>query len=186
MAKTYTTLTSVSTGDVLTATNYNNLQTNSNNYRVPPAIQVRRTSNLTSYVSDATITWQSTGYDTESTGSSPSDPMWSSGTNPDRVTIKTAGLYLVVFKGYLTATATLSLVQPSIRKNGTSVCDTYATIYASANGLWSQSVVLSLAATDYLTASVFISGGSAYIIGGTASEGNTQTTLTATWVGQAS
>lgn len=183
MAKTYTALTvaNATAGNAILASDFSSLFTNSNNYRVPPACQVKRTSNLTSYVADAAITWQAANYDTES----PSDPMWSSGTNPERVTIRTAGIYMVVYKGYLTATATLSAVQPSIRKNGTQITDIGA-YFVSTASLWSLSQTLSLAVGDYLTASVFISGGSAYAIGGTAGDTNTQTTLSATWLGQVS
>jgi hypothetical protein len=42
MPKTYNTFTNVSTGDVLTATNFNNVLTNVNNYRKPPLLRVRR------------------------------------------------------------------------------------------------------------------------------------------------
>jgi len=182
MPKTYNTIPTTTTGSVYTAAAHNNIVTNVNNYRVPPACQVRRTANLTGYTSTADIAWNSAAYDTES----PSDPMWAASPNAERVTIRTAGVYLVVFKGYLTASATLTIVQPSIEKNGTSVCDIYGTITGGAASLWSSAVVLSLAASDYIGASVFISGGSGYVINGNATEANIQTTLTATWLGQAS
>lgn len=181
MAKTYNTFTNVSTGDVLTATNFNNVLTNIGNYRVPPACEVYRSS-TTSYTADAAITWQASNHDTES----PSDPMWSSGTNPDRITIRTSGLYLVTFKGQITCTATLVQSQPSIRVGGTARYEHFANIISGTSSLWCMSAVMSLQATNYITCSVFISGGSSHQIVGNATPSNTQTLCSVAWVGQVS
>jgi hypothetical protein len=45
MAKTYNTFTDVATGEVLTATNFNNVLENVGNYRVPPMCRAVRSTN---------------------------------------------------------------------------------------------------------------------------------------------
>jgi hypothetical protein len=186
MAKTYNTFTDVATGEVLTATNFNNVLENVGNYRVPPACIARRTSNITSYSSGTAIAWESVLVDTES----PSDPMWASGANASRITIRTAGLYQVSFIGYLSCTATASVAQARVLLNGAASPILDAGLLAFNGGqaaTWYLSGMVSLAATDYLEAAVAISGGSAYIINGSATSQNfAQTRLCVAWLGQAS
>lgn len=82
MPKTYNTFTNVSTGDVLTATNFNNVLTNIGNYRVPPSVKVTKSSNQN--VSGlTTVTWGTQDHDT--------DDMWTSGAT---LTAQTSGMYL--------------------------------------------------------------------------------------------
>jgi hypothetical protein len=183
MAKTYNTIPTTTTGSVYTAAAHNNIVTNVNNYRVPPACQVRRTTNLTSYTSDAAITWESAAFDTES----PSDPMWAASPNPTRVTIKTAGLYVVSLTGKADATATLTLANANISVNGNLVAGQFCSVLAAITSRFAISVVLNLAASDFITAAVGLVGGSAYIITGSATaQDSTQTRLTVSWLGQAS
>jgi len=187
MAKTYNTLGTVAPGDVLRANSgtaaYNGVITNVNNFRVPPACQVRRTSNLTGYTSDAAITWQSAAYDTEGVG----DPMWAASPNPTQVTIKTTGLYVASFAGKADATATLTLANATLSVNGNLVAGQFCNVLSSVTSRFAISVVLKLAASDFITAAVGLVGGSAYIITGSATEqDSTQTRLTVSWIGQAS
>ncbi len=176
MAKTYNTFTNVSTGDVLTATNFNNVLTNIGNYRVPPMCMVYRSSNLTSYSSNAAITWNAESYDT--------DDMWSSGSS---ITINTAGVYLIQFKVHVTATATLTSVAPLVLINGTSVGQFFSTSsFAGTATQMLYSYVTSLAATNTVGAAVEIVGGSAYIIKGGTLNTVDASALSVTWLGQVS
>jgi len=177
MPKTYNTIPSVTTGDVYTAAAHNNIVTNVNNYRVPPACHVYRSSDLTAYSSGTSITWNAEAIDT--------DGMWASGTN---VVIDTAGLYLMVLKGNFTATATLTANGWRIAVDGTAVAQSYTQSVASGT-LTQQSVsyVMPLTAGQIVTANITASGGSAYIIkGGASPHSENVTSLSVTWLGQVS
>ena len=179
MAKTYNTFTNVATGDVYTAASHNAILTNVNNYRVPPSCQVRRTTNLTGYTSDAAITWESEAFDT--------DDMWASSPNPTRITIATAGLYLVTFSGKVDATATLTLAHANMSVNGNLVTGQFGSVLSNVTSRFTLSTLLNLAANDYITCAVGLVGGSAYIINGSATaQDSTQTRCTVTWLGQVS
>ena len=183
MAKTYNPLSDVTVGSVLTASDYNEAVENSNNFRVPPACQVRRTTNLTSYTSDAGITWESAAYDTEGV----SDPMWAASPNPTRVTIKTAGLYVVSFAGKVDGSATMTLVNAAISVNNNLVSGSFGSVFAGNTARFATSLILNLAATDFITCALGIVGGSAYVVTGSATaQDSTQTRLTVSWIGQAS
>ena len=176
MAKTYNTISTFTSGAILTAAQMNGIGTNVNNYRVPPMCMVYRTSNLTSYSSTAAITWQAESYDTDS--------MWSSGTN---ITIGTDGVYLIQFKVHVTATATMTAATPQILVNGTVVGVTYNTSIFS--GIATQSgmtYVTSLAAGNTVAGAVEIAGGSAYIIKGGTLNTADASALSVTWLGQVS
>ena len=184
MPKTYTAVPSVSTGDVYTAATYNTYTAqNVNNLIVPPSCIVRRTTNQTSYTSNTAITWESTLYDTDS-------PMWASSPNATRVTIQTAGIYLVSFIGYVTASATMTAIQPRVYLNGVANIAMDATLNAvnsGTGGTWMLSGTMSLSASDYLEAGVGFTGGSAYVINGSAtSQAFSQTRLAVTWIGRTS
>ena len=86
MAKTYNTFTDVATGEVLTATNFNNVLENVGNYRVPPMCSVSKTA--TSY---PTASFQYLAADTENFDT---DAMHDNVTNNSRITPTTAGIYL--------------------------------------------------------------------------------------------
>jgi hypothetical protein len=180
MAKTYNTIGLVSAGDPLTETIWNEQAENVNNYRVPPMVIARRTTNQTAYTDGAAITWESVepGSDTDS--------MWSAG-DATKVTITTAGLYLVSFVGRLNATATMTVCNPNILINGATAASVTGGIQSGGTiGLWSMSALLLLTNGDYLTASIGLTGGSAHAIQGTASVANNQTRLIVAWQGQAS
>lgn len=91
MAKTYNTFTNVSAGSVLTASDYNDLLENTLNYRVPPMCSVYRNAALshTNSGNFVAIAWDTEHFTQTDSG------MWSSGTNPSRITLTTAGVYIV-------------------------------------------------------------------------------------------
>lgn len=103
MAKTYNTISTFTSGAILTAAQMNGIGTNVNNYRVPPACRIERTA--TQSINNATDTLVAftagASFDTES----PSDPMFSSGTNTT-ITIRTAGIFLVSFNVTFAANTT--------------------------------------------------------------------------------
>jgi hypothetical protein len=173
VAKTYNSIPSVATGDVYTATAHNNIVTNVNNYRVPPACRVRIGSNVTSYLSQTNITWTAEDYDT--------DDMWASGTT---VTVNTAGLYLLTFTGAAEAGTSWSLVQPRIKVGGTNIASAMGAAFGTFTG-WSLSVVVSLAATNAITADLNCAGSGSFTLSGAASP-NAACTLSAVWLGQVS
>jgi hypothetical protein len=174
MPKTYNTFTNVSTGDVLTATNFNNVLTNVEGYRRPASCQVRRTADLTSYVSNTAITWSSSAWDT--------DGMYTSGTN---VTVQTAGIYAITFEGIVNATATMTNISPIINIGAANVSAMTFVAASSTSQRFNMTTVHSIAASTVVQAYIAIVGGSAYVIGGAAS-GDTQTRMTVQWLGQVS
>lgn len=184
MAKTFPTLTDVATGDVLTSTGYNNVQTYARNFRVPPACRVVRTSNLTGYTSASAITWSSAVFDTES----PSDPMWAAG-SPTVITIRTAGLYLVEFVAMLGASATTTEYEAIVTQSGApgSAIRAY---HKTGNTTGTRSVltgIVQASVGNTLSASLSIVGGSAYSINGNATGPHeNQSRLTVVWLGQVS
>jgi len=178
MPKTYTSVPSVNTGDVYTAATYNTYTaTNISNLIVPPSCQVRLTSSISPYTNDAKISWATTAaWDTDS--------MFSSG-SPTRVTINTDGLYHVSLTGSYGGTATITRVLPQIWKSGTSIAGQEA-MGVSTGGTFGFSIITNLVATNYLEASLYFIGGSAYSVAGNASEVNTQTRMTVMWIGRTS
>lgn len=174
MAKTYTAAGSATAGDVYTAAAHNVIVTDVNNFIVPAACEVYRTSNLTSYTSNTEITWQAENFDT--------DNMWTSGAS---LTITTPGIYMVGFSGLLTATATLSLVVPGIFKNGNRIRIAYMPFTSTASYFMLAAPII-FANNDTLSASVELVGGSAYNVNGGTVDGLTTTKLSAVWMGRTS
>jgi hypothetical protein len=176
MPKTYNTIPTTTTGSVYTAAAHNNIVTNVNNYRVPPSCHVYRSSNLTGYSSAAKITWNAEAHDT--------DDMWTSGTD---ITIKTAGIYLIVAKLYVQATATLTYVAPEIGINAAVAAQFYnASVFAGTVSQGMATYVASLAVNDTVWADAAIAGGSAYIVAGGTLNTTLASSLSVTWLGQVS
>jgi hypothetical protein len=178
MAKTYTAAGTVAAGDVATAAAWNVVTADVNNLIVPPAVQVVRTSDLTSYTSNSNITWQSitSGFDT--------DGMWSAGA-PTVLTVNTAGMYLIVATLAYSGAATIALAGGNIVVNGTSIVQQYSPPLTNS-GYLSISAVVNLAATNTISAQLGFSGGSAYVVKGSATFNDLQSRLTATWIGRLS
>lgn len=172
MAKTYNTIGTFTAGQVLTAAEMNELGENSNNYRVPPSCVVHRTTNATTI---NPVDWETEQTDT--------DGMFVIGT-PSRVTINTAGIYLINFSGYMSGTSTLVNPSAYIGKNGAAAARNYLTPIGP-NAIFSLTATLELVPTDYITAGLSGTGGTVVLVGA-ATNTDQQGRLAVTWLGQAS
>lgn len=176
MAKTYNTFTNVSVGSVLTASEYNDVLENVDNYRVPPSVRVFRSSDASGYSSAAAISWNAEAWDTDGCFSA---------TSTD-ITIGTAGLYACTFYAYAVGSATITLVTPQVLVGGSARLTTTLNT-GTTGGRFVLHGVLDLAAGNVVTASVTFAGGSSYTIGGNASSDNINAShLTLHWIGQKS
>jgi len=96
MPKTYNTFTNVSVGSVLTASDYNDVLENIENYREPPMVKCVRSGDQ-NLGSPQVLQWNGTdAYDT--------DGMHDPSSNNTRITFQTAGIYLVVLNVNVTLT----------------------------------------------------------------------------------
>jgi hypothetical protein len=172
MAKTYNTISTFTSGQVLTAAQMNEIGTNSNNYRVPPAVRVKLTGNKT-ITSDVGIPWDAEDYDT--------DAMWTSGAN---VTINTAGIYLFTLKGRVTLSVAQNSVDVRIIRNSTDTLIQWNSAGVAAppttDFRFGSSIVAACSATDTVVAAV--QTGSTITADGV----SIPVVLTATWLGQTS
>ena len=151
-----------SVGDAVTAADYNIMANNAISFRnksgiVPPACKVYKTGGA-SITDNTVITWDLERFDT--------DTMHSTVTNTGRITINTAGIYLVSFVYLVNFSGTITKEQPQIRKNGGS--NAYNIKYGSGvtNTAHSMHTILNLAATDYVEALITFTGGSSFVIDG--------------------
>jgi hypothetical protein len=176
MAKTYNTISTFTSGQVLTAAQMNQIGTNVNNYRVPPMCSVYRSSNLTSYTSNTEITWNAEHWDT--------DAMWTSGTD---ITVNTAGIYVVSFMGRITGSATILFATPQIVLNNNAAAASVVELNTLTSEVrWEISTMLDCTISDTISAQVFISGGSNYVVTGAAGQSLESTRLQVAWLGQVS
>jgi hypothetical protein len=176
MPKTYTAAGSATAGQVYTSSAHNVIVTDVNNLIVPPVCEIVRTTNL-SYTTGTDITFQSATIDT--------DGMFSAGT-PTRLTIQTTGIYLISFVGALSATATMTAYSPHILRSTTSLAYQDFTAVSSTNVYWWMSCMVSCTAGEYFTARLNITGGSSYSMRGQTTTQDSQTRLSATWIGRTS
>jgi hypothetical protein len=181
MAKTYNTLTvaNATAGNAILASDAAKVFENVNNYRVPPACIVYRSSTLTGYTSGAAISWNAELIDT--------DGMFAA--TSTTITIQTAGIYAITLKGQTGGSATVTEAQWNILVNG-SVASKVLTreVASNINTIVTTSFIGSFADSTTIGASVNISGGSAYTVTGSANPMTDWgcTTLSVAWVGQAS
>jgi len=124
---------------------------------VSPSAEVHLTSS-TSFTSNGYVSWQDATY--------LNDLTWSSVTNPDRLNVNTSGLYSVCLSGSVTCTATLTLIRASIQQFGLALIDSYQPPTNTTSGFFSVSGILYAAAGSYFRASITLTGGSAYFLGG--------------------
>jgi hypothetical protein len=89
VAKTYNTIGTFTAGNVLTAAEMNDIGENSNNYRVPPMCRVVSTGDT----AIAHNTFVAESFD--GTEAFDTDSMHDPSSNPSRITINTAGVYLI-------------------------------------------------------------------------------------------
>lgn len=175
MAKTYNTISTFTAGQVLTAAQMNDLGENSNNYRVPPMCRVKRTSGQTVNDASPTIaTFDAEDFDT--------DEMHDNSTNNSRVTIKTAGVYLIMASAAYTAGVSDD-ASMSLLKNGSGGIGGYVSWGPANTGAGMTSTLLiELAVNDYIELSLYQNNSA-----NTArTTDTTQTYLMAVWQGQAS
>jgi len=184
MAKTYTSVPSVSTLATYPSATYNTYTAqNINNLIVPPACHVSRSTALAiNNVVETQITWTVEDYDT--------DGMFTASSTD--ITVQTAGMYHLNAGVFFAANVTGSRYI-HITKNGTS--STYAVASASTMGLTTAgapttlncSTVVSLAASDVIRVLVYqASGGSLNVGGAPTSIDNGTTFCSVTWIGRTS
>lgn len=179
MAKTYNSIPTVATGDLLTATAWNNQATNVNNYRVPPMCRVYRNAAIPTLGSGSTyvIPWDTESFTQTDSG------MWASSPNPTRITPQTAGVYLFVFEwGF--AGNNSGIRRGFIRLNGST---TIALNNSYGNAGYSedhQTIAMRAmnGTTDYVECTIFQDSGSSII----PSSGDPAMSLSVTWLGQVS
>lgn len=176
MAKTYNTISTFTSGQILTATQMNGIGTNVNNYRVPPMVRCVRSGNLT-YTANADVAWNGTDtYDT--------DDMHDPATNNTRITPTTNGIYLVQFSAFINISGTATAVLPSIRQTASAVVVARQDYFSSVTGLMyinCMGMAQVSSSSDYFTAQIGFSGGTVYTINADAT-----TYFAATWLGQVS
>lgn len=181
MAKTYNgPFSDVATGDVYTAAAHNLILENVDNYRVPPMVEVRRTTTQ----STTNVTWAYTSYDA-SAAIFDTDSMWDSG-NPTYITIKTAGVYLFSAQTCFANNGTGARLV-TINKNSATPGD--ATYFSYSNLLpqtvsdqtLSVSSVHSCAVNDKISVAVYQSSGGSLNL-----SLNPYQALRAVWLGQVS
>lgn len=177
MAKTYADLTvaNATAGNAILASDFTTLFTNSNNYRVPPMVRVLPT-NATAYTSAANISFAVEDFDT--------DDMWSAG-DPTKITINTAGVYLLTFSWHITGTS-VTYTQGYLKKNASTspyLAGSEAAVAVSNQGVGTVTTVENLAAGDYVQAIVGQTGtGLALRTTGAVAS----TAIKAVWLGQVS
>lgn len=185
MPKTYNSIPTVITGDVYTATAHNNIVTNVNNYRVPPACRVRRSAAL-SFASGSII---AVNFDAEDIDT---DGMFTATTN--QITVQTAGVYAL--SGTLCLNANASgqrycaiVLNPTFSGSGdtaTITAGTRITAQVNAATVDTESAMTcattyNLAAGDRIALLAFQASGTSLGMNGTV-----HTSLSATWLGQVS
>jgi len=180
LPKTYNTLTSdVTAGSVLTATLFNQVQTNVRNYRVPPMVRLTGSANLTSYTSANVITYNTETYDT--------DDMHSTVTNTSRITFQTAGVYLVSFSLRATWSGTLTNQSAEIFLNGAVAAanETYGISTTIGGSYLNVSTIVNVTnpGSDYCD-SLYRFGGATNVTIVMPTTGATH--FSATWLGQVS
>lgn len=177
MPKTYNTIPQVATGDLLTATAWNNQATNVNNYRVPPMCRVQLSGNQ----SIANSTTKDLSFGTESVDT---DGMFTATSSV--ITIQTAGIYLIAANVIFSPNAG-GVRQVVITRND--VADATNNVIAGAfgagssttNNSFSLASAMSLSVNDTLRLNVFQNtGGALNVLAGD------YTFLSATWLGQVS
>lgn len=178
MAKTYTSVPTVSTLATYPSATYNTYTAqNINNLIVPPAARARLTS-AKSLATAAAISWDTTatiGWDTDS--------MWSV-SSPTRLTANTPGLYVVTVNVLIQVTVAASTVQAvQVRCNGTSYGEWSSYQTVPINGFVETTVTALINATtagDYFDASYAFTGGSHSALS------DNRNSFSAVWVGRTS
>ena len=177
MAKTYNPLSNVTVGSVLTASDYNEAVENSNNFRVPPMCSVYRNAALshTSSGNYQSIAWDAEDFTQTDSG------MWSAGTNPSRITLVTAGHYLVVAT-VNTGGSAIGLRALQIRKDGASLSFGVVLAGIATGNYMNMTANVVSTGTTYVEASAYQDSGGNLAYG----VGQTLMRFSAVWLGQVS
>ena len=181
MAKTYTAAGTVVAGEVYTAAAHNIIATDVNNLIVPPGARAVRTTNL-SYTSNTAIAWESIS---AGGGAYDTDGMWSVA-NASRLTINTAGVYVVTFNYYIAFTGTVTTYEAIIDSSALGSFIAHDVRQGSFTGQVIGSITFTgaFAVADYVSARVALTGGSAYVF--TGASATQRSGLSAAWVGRTS
>lgn len=182
MAKTYTTVPSVSTGDIYEASAYNTYTaTNISNLIVPPMCKL--TASTTQSVANSLDTLATLG-----TSEFDTDGMGTTGSSA-KITINTAGMYLVAYSMTFASSAGGTGRFATITKNGvgstvggTGYGWNWRPPAGGVTGVVAGTVMLTLSASDYLSLMVWQDSGGALNI----SSLTAQSWLSAVWVGRTS
>lgn len=174
----YTAPTTRASGYLVTAANWNtDLVDNITFLANPPACRVYH--NTTQSINDATettVTFNSERYDTAS--------MHDTATNPERITIGTAGLYIVTFCGMFPGLTTYSAAYCVVRLNGTTniAIDQRGITAFNVSHTVGVTTVYKFAANDYIEARVY-QDNTASSAQNLLSTGNAFPEFSATWIG---
>jgi len=175
VAKTYNTFTDVETGDIYPAATHNQILENVENYRVPPSCRVKQTTGtVVNDASPAIAAFGAEDFDT--------DGMHDNSTNNSRVTIQTAGVYLIIASAAYTAGVSDD-ASMSLLKNGSGGIGGYTSWGPSNTGAgMTTSLLIELAFSDYIELSLYQNNSA----NTPRTTDTTQTFLMAIWQGQAS
>jgi hypothetical protein len=175
MPYTYNTLSNVTVGSVLTASDYNDALENIGNYRVPPLCVTTgiNTSQTLTHASSTNL--QFTGADSHDT-----DDIHNPSSNSDQFIAKTAGIYAVSGSLIINSTG-VTQMGLSITRNDSNVVQT-----GSASPVWQSAARLGVsalvvcAANDVVTLSVYQESS------GSANRNPFGGNMSMVWVGQVS
>ena len=175
MAKTYNTISTFTSGQILTATQMNGIGTNVNNYRVPPMCFTTGVNTSQTLTHGAFTNIQFTGADTVDT-----DDIHNPSSNSDRFTVTTAGVYVVTAYIQINATGiTTGLLNITVNAAGVYENGTSSPLSASAMRM-GVSGILNLAANDIVRFSVYQESS------GSANRNPALASFGISWLGQAS
>jgi hypothetical protein len=150
MAKTYNTISTFTSGQVLTAAQMNEIGTNVNNSRVPPLCLLRKTATQACNNGSFTAITFGAGeelYDT--------DGMHSTITNTARITPTTAGIYLFTGNVYLSAFPASGMAIRGFKNNSQQIF--YSENSSATIGITGSAMEYMNGTTDFVTLEVFYS-----------------------------
>ena len=175
----YSTPSTVTTGDLITAADWNqNVVNNVIFLANPPACRVYHNANQSVNDNTATVVaFNSERYDT--------DNMHSTSSNTSRITINTAGLYLVVFNGRFPAANDYNVAACHLRLNGSTLIASNSggrAVTAVADLALGVTTTYKFAATDYVEVLV-LQDNTANAARNLESVGNYSPEFSAIWIG---
>jgi hypothetical protein len=177
MAKTYNTVPDKAANDVFTESMWDDsLRMNINNLIVPAACSVRKSGTQSiPHDSSTAVTFDVEDFDT--------DTMHDNAVNQSRITINTAGIYIISGLVGFAPTAGGGVREASIRKNGASTYLSLAKYVAltSTENFVQVAVIANLAVNDYVELYAYQSSG-----GAINTDSLNLSRLAAIWIGRTS